>query len=374
MAQPYKPYEKMAHSTRNWSEKTTNGEFIASEKVHGANFSFVCSTRHDAAVVETQVRHAKRSRVIEAGENFYGFRSVIPRRYDGSMKALFNELSQSPPSTCGLAMELLGGPITTVIVYGELCGGFYPSLLLRKTSRGSFENAVQTGIHYSPDLQFVAFDVAIASQPADGPERVVLLGHDAMSALCERHGITCSPVVGRGTLQQMLDIPCRFTSRVPQAFDLPALDEGSDENFAEGLVVKSAAPWLIGEAPRPILKRKIPEFSETKYSEDRQGFGNATRATDPGQWLDMLTYEALAMVTPQRVAAVASKLGRITPELARTILKSLLDDIICDLEGELEPEFVPLLDSETALLREKCTNSAKDAIRAAYRGSENTHP
>ena len=88
-------------------------------------------------------------------------------------------------------------------------------------------------------------------------------------ALFESIGIPVAPVLCTGRLDQLLELPVVFATRLPEQLGLPSLQD----NWAEGMVIK---PWDL-EAPlaeaRYVLKRKRPEFAETRDELAPTGFG-----------------------------------------------------------------------------------------------------
>lgn len=48
--------------------------------------------------------------------------------------------------------------VEEVLLFGELCGGRYPHPEVQPDTR---VEAVQTGVYYSPTIEFYAFDIAL---------------------------------------------------------------------------------------------------------------------------------------------------------------------------------------------------------------------
>jgi Rnl2 family RNA ligase len=184
-------------------------EWVALEKIHGSNFSFVC----DGA----SVLPAKRSGIIPVSESgvydFYGCSLVVEEYSDKVM-----ELSY-----------FMGGPIQ---VFGELFG-----------------NGVQQGINYG-EKNFVAFDILL--------DTGAFIDWPTVKTLCALFDIPTAPEVGRGTLSELLSISPEFTSKLC-------------EDAAEGFVIKPL--WVdakMGNDSRAILKQKSVAFSEKKQSSPKQ--------------------------------------------------------------------------------------------------------
>jgi Rnl2 family RNA ligase len=90
-------------------------EWVASEKVHGANFSFIVTPTKEVVA-------AKRTSIIKASDNFYASATkTVRNKYDTSAVKAFDLL----------ANEILPKKYSTLVqlkqvsIYGELFGGAY---------------------------------------------------------------------------------------------------------------------------------------------------------------------------------------------------------------------------------------------------------
>ena len=143
----WEKYPKMPLSTQSWESLRDINEWIVTEKVHGANFS--------ATVSDTSCTFAKRSGPLPDDEDFYSFRS---QQLDKMMA----------PKSAQLLRLVRGGAAPSalaVCIFGELCGGAYPHSEVPKISQLA---PVQNGVWYSPRLEFLGFDVAVAERGAAG--------------------------------------------------------------------------------------------------------------------------------------------------------------------------------------------------------------
>jgi Rnl2 family RNA ligase len=209
--------------------------WVALEKIHGANFGFVCS-----AADAHQVRLQRRNALLEEGEKFYGVTgSVLVRDLQKCVRALFD----------------LAGASESVVVFGELFG-----------------SNVQSEIFYSAHLQFACFDIC-----ADG----VLLSYDKVIGLC---GVTGIPVV------RPLRAPAPLATLLDHYSDLEALASVYNANaIAEGIILRPVAEAyaLSSGRPRPILKKKRALFAERKpagtAANDDDAIGTACAFVTPGR-------------------------------------------------------------------------------------------
>ena len=117
-------------------EEGHGGEtFVVQEKCHGSNFSMYIS--------KDQIRCAKRSGFIKENESFFNYEKVLDK-YEPNLRTLFNKLNKN-------------NDIESVVVFGELYGGNYP----HKDVPNVDVKAVQKGVYYNPDQDFIAFDIKV---------------------------------------------------------------------------------------------------------------------------------------------------------------------------------------------------------------------
>ena len=285
---------------------SSRGNWIATEKVHGANFSVIVSSAGDGAT--TTVAFAKRTAILAPTDDFYGFRSQgladdLAPRARRLFAALRRGAAGAPTSTADSSNPPLQHRVQ---IYGELYGGHYPHPDVPAV-RGLLP--VQRGVWYSPGLAFLAFDVA-----ADG----AYLDYARARAACGAADLAFAAPLARGTLPEVLArAPVRFASTVAGTLHgLPPLplEGGENKNWAEGVVIRCVDPGR-----RALFKRKIPEFGEVAaYRNDAwkaakggggaggggAGGGGETPAARRRRAEELATYEALARVTPQRLAPV----------------------------------------------------------------------
>jgi Rnl2 family RNA ligase len=265
---------------------TTGGTWIATEKIHGANFV--------VGVTADGVWFGKRKAWLAPAEPFLGWQ-LIASELAGAAREVFRRLDRPQ-----------------VVLYGELFGGAYPH---PEVPAAPGLQPVQTGVWYAPDLRWAPFDVLVAADDHDDGE---LLPFSEVEELVASAGLLTPPVVGRGRLADLEMLPVRAATRVPAALGLPALDE----NVGEGLVLKQdvrAAP-----ADRPIVKRKIAEMDESRFDE--------SVAWQPGDvGAGALEVWAARLVNPARVASARSKVGADPRQIA--------DEVVLDVMVDLESAF-----------------------------------
>lgn len=179
-------------------------QWIATEKVHGANFSFWWDKANG-------VRVASRTQFVDG--SFFSCTEVIERH------------SETFARDCEVF-----NPDSVVVVYGELFGG-----------------NIQKEVKYG-EKRFVAFDVTI-----DG---VALPKWDALRFAIGL-GFDVVPVLADGTLEEMLAISPEFVSPL-------AAEDAGEYSKSEGIVIEPVNPSYMSNGSRIYLKQKSLSFKEKK--------------------------------------------------------------------------------------------------------------
>jgi Rnl2 family RNA ligase len=258
--------------------REVGGAWVATEKVHGANFTVVT----DGAAV----RFGKRKAWLLRDERFFGW------------QLLRGELTAAAFN----AWRLLGGR-GVLRLYGELFGGHYPHPHVAPVPGCE---AVQTGIWYAPQVRFALFDALVEPD-------LVFLSFTEVCALASGCGLLTVPVLGRGSRAELRNVPVRSATRVPGLLGLPPI-EG---NLAEGFVLKPEA--RLHAAQRPVLKCKLPEFDEARFDEARRW------ADRPKLSVEALITVASGLVNPARIASARSKVGDGAPVIDEAVYDVLVD-------------------------------------------------
>ncbi|MFD9407142.1 RNA ligase family protein [Streptomyces sp. NPDC059989] len=316
----WSPYPKIPSRAR-LGEARAAREWVALEKVHGANFAVVCD--------RAGVRPAKRRELLgESGlDDFFGVGRIWP-----ALAVAADRCAAALRRAYGV------GPSAPVTVYGELAGGRYPHPDV-PPSPGT--DPVQTGVWYAPGLLWMPFDATV--ETAGGGTRWV--GDRALREAADAAGLHCAPLIARGTLAQVQERTPVFPTRVPALLGLPELPG----NLAEGLVVKPAEEWGTtdgadtGPAARPVAKFKHPAFAEDeRFDGSRPYRAPAEGAAGVPGWL---LGQVAALLTPARAAAAVSKLGPRTPaeEVAAEIARDAVEEA-AEALGGLDDGLAPALE------------------------------
>lgn len=260
-----------------------NEEYIVTEKVHGANFSFWLSEVDS----ELNIRCAKRSGWIEDDEKFFNYKPVL-EKYRDSLERLFYHLS----GTHGYE---------TIVVYGELYGG-----------------NIQSGMCYKEDQDFIAFDLV-----CDGVARTKTVSLRMLNGF----DIPTTPIIGiYPTLKEALEVQESFTSLLCRdGFD------GKDEHKeAEGVVIEPVTPHWYPNGSRVYFKKKTKRFLEKG---GKVNIKHKTVEVLPPE-LEGVLNEAFSYITEPRFDAVCSKIGEVTIKDIGKVMGLMAQDILLDMQKD----------------------------------------
>jgi len=210
-------------------EKMHIDVWVALEKIRGSNFSFW--------VNDKDVKTASREGFTD--NSFYNCMDVIDEHYN-KVKKIF-----------GLIKRHTNRGLSHITIYGELFGGSYFDGLYPNTTK---VKSIQPGIFYTPGRDFMVFDIMLHYADC-----IKVLSFSEVTDLCDEVEIKTVPIVGTGSLNEMLKIDNTFRSLVPQNLDLK--EDLDVDNIAEGLVIR---PFNVDEYAhnRGIIKSKNDKWSE----------------------------------------------------------------------------------------------------------------
>eukprot|EP01113_Clastostelium_recurvatum_P005275 TRINITY_DN12356_c0_g1_i3.p1 TRINITY_DN12356_c0_g1~~TRINITY_DN12356_c0_g1_i3.p1 ORF type:complete len:389 (-),score=81.15 TRINITY_DN12356_c0_g1_i3:9-1175(-) len=321
-------YEKISESTRMWDMVSRRAEFkmakgpaggpskgkkaalsldnpmawVVTEKVHGANFLFIVSQGEDGTVV---VKSGKRTGLLEDEDEFFkGYKKVV-EQYTPASREAFQWIQRTIPHD---------PPLRSIYIYGELFGGAYPHPSVPVDPDVCL---VQSGIYYSPTLQFCAFDVM--TETRDGTKAYLDYGI-AVKMFQECRFFFAEPLFV-GSFEEASNYQVGFESTIPKRLGLPALPS---PNIAEGVVAKRIKPLWVptskGDMVRATLKIKAEGFREEQALPDMikdkgwggdKGAGKGKKSSGkPVDPIEALAIKLAGLVNPNRLASVVSKVGR----------------------------------------------------------------
>lgn len=319
----YVSYEKIPESLNQW--KLTESDYralrktnwVVTEKIHGANFGITTDG--------SSVRFAKRKEFLQPESDFFNYQSLKHKLVE-KVKEIFTILRAERKQ------------LVFVYVYGELFGGEYPHPNVPAVSN---VQAVQTGVYYSPKIEYCAFDIAV-EENSKSAARSYLDYHKAIE-LFQQVGMMYAQPLFLGKYEDALAYNIEFDSTIPALLGLPKLPY---VNKAEGIVIKPIKSIYIETYKgriRPIIKQKIPEFAEDSRFHSAKKWMTPTPQSLP-QHLSIeseLSQEMQALVTPPRLSNVISKVGITVSDKfqKQELIELLVSDVLETFNEEYESLF-----------------------------------
>jgi len=277
-------------------------EWIASEKVHGANFCFETDGR--------RVEYASRTSRLGNGADFFNARATMPKYHPFVLEAFRLAKERFP------ALESL-------LIYGEYFGGYYPGHPAEPGLK-----KVQGGVAYSPGHHFYAFDVC--------PDGGCYMDFDEARALLLAAGFPLvADALQRGPLDKLLTIDVeKLETSLPAQLGHPPLDRF---RVAEGIVLRPAKEVVFGQH-RAILKKKSKAFWEATNQPGMAG--RAAQAAGGFAGFDSLLETVKSLSNENRLRAVISKDPSLLDvgqehKLAGLFAKDILEDLQKQFEEQL---------------------------------------
>ena len=195
------------------------------------------------------------------------------------------------------------------------------------------------------------------------------LDYDVCMGLFKACGFLYAEPLATGTLQDMLNYPLGFVTTLPAKFGLPPLPD--QKNTAEGIVIKPLKNILLESVKannkpiRVIFKRKVDAFTE-RWPKTKERRPQKNKGVGYNQDFEFLKYEAMALVTEQRLVNTVSKFGLPDPEDGeeewKVITAALADDVLDELKTDNEEQWSgcskepTLMGKLKAKLRVDCEN------------------
>lgn len=311
--QPHHPYTSIEESSSSRSIPIQSDPiakrtpWLVFEKVHGANFSL--------ATNGVDVVCFKRSAPLAEYDQFYGWQAVRDRHRAG--------ITQCWEIMRARGLITVEADSAIVTVYGELFGGIYAHPSLADPPADAM--AVQREVQYSPQIEFLAFDLH------DGRGFV---DYNVMAEVLKEAGVPFLQPLRTCSFGEAMKFDPVFETTVPGLLGLPKIAG----NMAEGIVIRPAKELLMAEGRRIILKIKADAFSEkvgamgketkkqwrmAKQKGGGRGGAAAVTGTTPGQ---VVQEHLRPFVNRNRLVAVASKHGEINKKNMGRMIELLAAD------------------------------------------------
>lgn len=265
-------------------------EFVVQEKAHGSNLSYWTRNGED-------FHAAKRTGPLTEDEKFYNFQLILSE-IKPQLQHIWNDLKQEIPD------------LEQLTFFGEVIGGTYPHPEVAKDKAAI---RVQKGVFYSPKNHFFAFDLMINADR--------YLDIDVANNYFEKYQLLHAKTIFRGSIEDCLNYPNEFQSRIPNELGLPEIVP----NIVEGVVIKPAKTRYFNNGTRVVLKNKNQKWSE------KEKFGKRIKVEEPLPEKVVKLQEAiLTYVTENRLNNVLSKIGEVTQKDFGKVLGMFNKDVVED--------------------------------------------
>jgi len=312
--------DKTIHLIRTHGFADKEVMWVATEKIHGANFSIWYDGK--------EFQCGKRSGYIKE-ENFYNYHLIY-------------EDLKSYAKTLWFQLTNYYGPLTSFCLYGELYGGSYPHPDVEQPNI----KAIQSGVFYRPDVGFYAFDLVVDEKIMDYP---------LFRQYMRDSGIPYSAALIVGTFDEVIKYDNVFQSTISERLGLPLIEN----NEAEGYVMKPMINQFFGNDSRVILKSKNPKFSE---KDQRNKAPKTPKEINPDVKVSFDT--AVTFITENRLKNVLSQYGEV--ETFKEFGK-VLAMLSLDVQNELYKGYrVDLDKADTKILNKLINGECANLIRPNF--------
>lgn len=308
-------------------------KYVVQEKVHGTNTSFICDGK--------EMLFAKRTALIEDGEDFYNYQELVDE-YRNMVFSISRDIIAQYAGT------------VQVTVFGELFGGTYPLNCVKQNHR---LKAIQKGVYYTPEHGFYAFDIYISDAEGNGK----YLSVTEANAMFEKHGFFYARTLFEGNLQECLNYPNAFQSKISEWLGYPAIED----NICEGIVIRPVVPMYLRNGSKVMIKSKNDRFAEKKSVKKRvKLFEEPVPYSDE---LVALISDVEAYVTEQRLVNVISHIGEVrVPNDFGKIMGLFSKDALQDFLKEHGGDYAGLEKSEQKNLNKELNKLCTDLVKKYY--------
>jgi len=302
--------------------------WIVLEKIHGCNFSFVTNGE--------ELGCARRTELLGETESFYSWQKIRDKHKANILKLFVDVQNFADTETSKVGL---------VVLFGELFGGIYPHPDVEDL--GVLH--CQKGVYYSPDINFLAFDILYMTKESDEKHFVP---YSKVMEILKKREILCIPPLFEGSMADCFQFDIKRDSMIPPILGYPKLKN----NQIEGVVIKQ----LDGKAlDRKIFKHKNAKFEEvnpkvaaTKYELNRDAKGRAVNNF----------YEEISRyINENRLNSVRSKIGEFDFSRINEVGKLLALDAVEDFRKDQKEIWKDLGSDE---VRDKCMITTESMCRA----------
>jgi len=281
--------------TLKWIQKQVenyeNKTFIATEKLHGSNFSIYTDGK--------SIKCARRNGFLEENENFHQAQNIAENMKDNIFD-LYKFVAENIDYTMETEEDFV------LILFGEVTG-----------------ERVQLGISYGENaVRF--FDILVYKESA-----MKFMDYSEFKMVCDKFELETVPVLEKGSLEDLLKMNPEFDSKIL----------GTENNTAEGMVLKfwHEKEFLPGEdRDRIMLKFKCKKFDEIQNAPKVKKGGAVIDDAD----MEFLSNEFEICLTFSRLQAVKSKLNSKQAKNRQVMTEKMYEDVLEDMVEESKEKLV----------------------------------
>ncbi|KRX08714.1 hypothetical protein PPERSA_08025 [Pseudocohnilembus persalinus] len=343
-----KPYEKMMdyfqEQLKLQNLTVDDLEWVMSEKIHGANFSFLIKKdkqNQDNLLIQC----ASRNGILQPGQNFNNY-EILLEKLEKQLYQFFDQVEK---------INKAKGYITIQVqIFGEIYGGFYQHQNVQKIPKRS---KVQKGVYYSPDIEFQAFDCKVTKYQENQlkNETNQYMSFKELEEFCNKTDFPFIGILKKGKFKELIKFNAdQFESQVYLKFNLPKIEN----NIAEGVVLR---PYNFGHEPLIKIKsEKYKEKSVLKQEQERE-FSNYL---DENKDIKQKFQEILQFLNENRLNSVLSKLTddfkkrKNSVKIAKLLIKDAKEDFAK--EASENQQFLENYDEEYLIKQKNSKQIQKD--------------
>lgn len=257
------------------------GDYVATEKVHGANFSIHAFPNGD-------IKFGKRS----------AFLRDLP--FNNHIEVVQNIKEQITQIIIEARKALTSEGV--VRIYAEIFGGVYDG--------SSHHKPVQKEVEYCPDIHLYLFDIVV-----DG----VFLPYNVFEKICKNVAVLYSKPLHKGSLDELLKLDPGFATTIPALLGLKRTSK-HEENVAEGYVIKPFDSVYDNRGNRIIYKLKSKMFCE-------KALRKAPEVSNAPEDIKEMYTDIYPLLCNNRISNILSHgdiEGEMKPQLKKRILIGML--------------------------------------------------
>ena len=283
-----------------------NIPYIVMEKVHGSN----SQVKYD--VISKEFSLGTRNNPLGEDEKFYNLQKCVEPLKDNIVK-LSDKLAKE--------LSILGIRLSSVTVFGEICGGSYPHKDV-PIDRDAVK--VQKGVFYSPSNKWLVFDIGYE---IIGSEHMYFLPGSMFISCCINAGIPIVPILASvESLDEALAFANDGESDVYDRYELPKLEH----NIMEGVVIRPLMQDIWFRHTRLVLKNKNDKFKEKWKAKKEE------QPEELPEKVKQAMEEVSQYININRVHNVISHLGEVTEKDIGKVIMLTNADVLADYKKDYD--------------------------------------